>query len=448
MRLQGTRTISGWLVSGVAVATLLVCGAAGAADFSWRQAQGTTLHLLLGDNHWHQVMQKHYPEFEQLTGIRLAVEVYPQPKLWDVLEQALPEPGRVDAFMTVPGLDGWRYLRMGWIRPVNDLLGDPARTSPDFAWKDFLPRARAGMTLDDAVLGPPLMGGHFGLIYRKDVFAANQLGVPETVANLEAVARALHKKPMGKNNAPGVALVTRGNGTVATPLYAALLHALGGQWFEHGQPTMTSRQSVEALQVIGRLLGSYAPPKITDFGWQEASSLFMGGGAAMYLEDSSIYLLMEDPSGSSVAGQVAYAPFPSGPGGPGTTLSVRGLAVAKHSANPAAAWLFCQWAASPENVARAFQRRVLVGRESVWRNSTPEKPLPDGLARSFVEAGRVGVTDYAPPMVAVTAGRQAVGKALEAAIRGEDIRGAAEAANRRLQEILRATEPARAARTP
>jgi multiple sugar transport system substrate-binding protein len=254
---------------------------------------------------------------------------------------------------------------------------------------------------------------------------------------------------MGKNDAPGVAVVTRGNGTVATPLYAALLHAQGGRWFEHGQPTVAGRQSVEALQVIGRLLGGYAPPKIGQFGWQEASALFMAGGAAMYLEDSSIYLLMEDPSESTVAGKVAYALFPSGPGGPGTTLSVRGLAVAKQSANPTGAWLFCQWAASPEMVKRAFQRRILVARESVWRTTTPEKPLPEGLAQAFQEAGRIGVTDYAPPMVAVTAGREAVGKALEAAIRGEDIRGAAEAANRRMQEILRVTEPARrAARTP
>jgi multiple sugar transport system substrate-binding protein len=413
-----------------------------AADgFSWRQHQGATLRVLLGDNHWHQVMSQFYPEFEQLTGMKLAVEAYPQPKLWDVLEQGLAEPGRVDVFMSVPALDGPRYHRLGRVRPVGDLLADPARTSPDFAWSDFLPRARAGMTVDGALLGPPLMGEHFGLLYRKDLFAAQGVAVPKSLAELEAAARQLHKKPSGGK--PAVGVVTRGQGSAATSLYAAVLHGLGGRWLdERGQPTLTSPASLDALALIGRLLGGYAPPRIQEYGWQEASSEFMAGGAAMYLEGSSIYPLLEEPKVSGVAGKIGYALFPAGPGGPGTTLAVRGLAVARESRNPAAAWLFCQWAAGPEMVRRALGKGVLVARTSAWQNGAVPKTLPADLAQSYQEAGRTGVVQWAPPLVAVTAGRQAVGEALEAAVRGEGVRPAAEAANRRLQDIIRTTEPA------
>jgi multiple sugar transport system substrate-binding protein len=428
----------------LALALLVGHGAARADGFNWRQHEGVTLRVLLGDNHWQQVMQQHFPEFEKLTGIKLAVEAYPQPKLWDVLEQALGEPGRVDVFMTVPALDGPRFYRMGRIRAVDDLLQDAARTAPEFAWTDFLPRARAGMQVDGALLGPPLMAEHLALLYRRDLFQAHQVAVPKTLDELEAAARQLHGKPMNGKGGPGVALVARGNGSAATSLYAALLHAYGGRWLNgKGDATLTSPAGVEALALFGRLLGGYAPPRVNDFNWQEASALFMAGGAAMYLEGSSIYPLLEEPKVSGVAGKIGYAVFPAGPGGPGTTLAVRGLAVARTSANPGAAWLFCQWAAGPDMVRRALQKGVLVARESAWRDTATPRPVPADLAQSFQEAGRVGNTQWAPPMVAVTGGRMAVGEALEAVVRGSDARTVAAAANRKLQAILDETEPRR-----
>jgi multiple sugar transport system substrate-binding protein len=241
-----------------------------------------------------------------------------------------------------------------------------------------------------------------------------------------------------------VGLVARGSGSVATSLYGAMLHAYGGRWLNgKGDPVLTSPAGVEALALFGRLLGSYAPPRVHEFNWQEASALFMAGGAAMYLEGSSIYPLLEEPKVSGVAGKIGYTVFPAGPAGPGTTLAVRGLAVAKASANPGAAWLFCQWAAGPEMVRRALQKGVLVGRESAWRDAATPRPVPADLAQSFQEAGRVGVIHWAPPMVAVTGARMAVGEALEAAIRGGDARTLAATANRRLQTILDETEPRR-----
>jgi hypothetical protein len=51
-------------------------------------------------------------------------------------------------------------------------------------------------------------------------------------------------------------------------------------------------------------------------------------------------------------------------------------------------------------------------------------------------------------MVAVTSAREAVGNAIGAALRGEDVRAAADAAAERLTEILRATEDQPARDTP
>ncbi|HWU36115.1 MAG TPA: hypothetical protein VN203_00640, partial [Candidatus Acidoferrum sp.] len=125
------------------LALLTACGSrpqestAMGPSFSWRQFQGTTLRVLLTQSSWQQFLAPRLPEFEELTGIKLAAEVYPQGRLWDLLETGLREPGRVDVFMTLPGLDGVRYLRAGGVQPVNDFLGDRKLTAPDYDWEDF-----------------------------------------------------------------------------------------------------------------------------------------------------------------------------------------------------------------------------------------------------------------------------------------------------------------------
>ena len=430
------------------LALLTACGSrpqestAMSSSFSWRQFQGTTLRILLTQSPWQQFIAPRLPEFEQLTGIKLATEVYPQGELWNLLETGLTQPGRVDVFTTVPGLDGVRYLRAGRIHPVNDFLGDRRLTAPDYDWEDFFPRAQAAMEIEGVIIGPPVMGEHLALLYRKDVFKQYQLTVPRTLDELEATARLLHMKPMGPGGTPGVGIVSRGKGASATSVYAAYLHAMGGTWLDGAhRPTINGPQSLQALERLGRLLGSYAPPNVSEFDWQEASSLFMNGKAAMYIEGSSIFPLIEQSSQSRVAEKVGYAVFPAGPGGPGTTIAVRGLAIAKLSANPGAAWLFLQWASSPEMVRLALVKDVLVGRRSAWKDKYNWEGIPPDLVQSFQEAARIGVPDWAPPLVAVAAARETIGQVISAAIRGEDYRAAADVAAQRLAEILKTEGP-------
>jgi len=411
--------------------------AAGApARFSWRQNEGTPLHVLLSQTHWQQVIAPRLPEFEKLTGIKLATEIYSQGQLWDLLENGLKVPGRIDVFMTLPALDGLRYLRAHGIQPVREYLQDPILTSPDYNWEDFFPSTRAAMEIEGEIIGPPIMAEHLAVFYRKDLFKQYQISIPRTLDELEAAARLLHNKPMGPGGTPGFGVVSRGKGANVTSLYAAYLHALGGSWLDGSRHfTIDSALSLQALERLGRLLGSYAPPNVTDYDWQEASALFMDGKAAMYIEGSSVFPLIEHSGKSRVAGQVGYAMFPGGPGGPGTTIAVRGLAIAKQSANPSAAWLFVQWASSPEVVKRALVGDILVARQSAWKDKYYWDGIPPDLVESFQEAARIGVPTWAPPVVAVAVARETVGKVITTAIRGEDFRAAAAAAAQRLRDV-------------
>ncbi len=160
----------------------------------------------------------------------------------------------------------------------------------------------------------------------------------------------------------------------------------------------------------------------------------------MYLDGSSIYPLIEESGNSRVSSQVGYAPFPSGPGGSAAVVAVRGLAIAKQSSNPQAAWMFLQWASGQAMVRKALMHGVLVARHSTWQDKIARSEVPADLAQSLQDAGRTGVPAWAPPMVAITAGREVVGRVLTAAVKGEDLRGAAATGARSLRDILAATE--------
>jgi len=435
----------GWLVA-VLLVLLTACAgsqsvpSASAVKFNWRQFQGAKLRVLLTNSPWQGAIVGYVPQFEDLTGIQVDLEVYSQDDLWKTLDTDLKQPGRVDVFAVIPNLDGIHYLSAGQIQPVNAYLKDPALTASDYQWEDFFPKFRAAMEIRGAILGPPVMAEYLALLYRKDVFRRYQVSVPRTLDELEAAARLLHMKPMGTQGAPGVGIVSRGHGPVTTGLYASLLHSMGGTWFANGgRPTVNGPQSLAALEWISRLFGRYAPPDVAKFNWPEAAAVFLDGRAAMYIEGSSIYPLIKTSS-SRIAEQVGFAPFPSGPGGAGGTVAVRGLAIAKQSVNPGAAWLFMQWMSGPEIVRKALMHGVLVARESTWKDRIARSEVPPDLAEGLQQAGRTGVIDWLPPMVAVTSAREVIGQVITSAILGQDVRAAAAAAERRLTEILAATE--------
>lgn len=434
-----------WLVG---CAVVLLSGCAGSetapsgstSNFNWRQFQGANLGVLLTNTPWQGAIVKYLPEFEQFTGIRVKVEVLSQDALWKTLESDLRTPGRVDVFAVIPNLDGLHYLNAGHIHPIDEYLRNPRLTAPEYRWVDFLPKFREAMHVRGALIGPPVMAESLALLYRKDVLSRYQVSIPRTLDELEAAARFLHRKTMSLQGAPGVGIVSRGQGASATGLYASLLHSFGGTWLDgQRRPTLNGPQSLEALQWMSRVFGQFAPPDVSRFGWQEASDLFRDGRAAMYIEGSSIYPLIEG-SNSRIAERVGYASFPSGPAGFGATVAVRGLAIAKRSPVPEAAWLFVQWASSPEMVRKALMHGVLVARESAWQDRVARSEVPADLAESLQQAGRTGRVDWLPPLVAVTSAREVIGRAITAALQGGDVRAAAERANRELEEIILKTE--------
>jgi multiple sugar transport system substrate-binding protein len=336
-----------------------------------------------------------------------------------------------------------KYMRAGWLQPVDEFLKDPSITAPDYNWTDFLKGTRDAMTVEGKILGPPLTAGNTALMYRKDVFQKYNVKVPTTLAEMEEAAKALNGKPMTSDGQPGFGVSAPGKRAGATSHFAAMLTAMGAQWIgPDRQPAFNSEDGIKAFEMFGRLLRLYGPPGSENNSFYEASSIFHQGKAAMYLGDNSLFPLIEDPEKSKVVGKVGYALYPKGPKGlPGSTVLVWGLTMAKTSKNQKAAWLFMQWASSHDMVLTLQAERGVGGcRDSVWNDPKGKAKVPPDLAASIKEGSRIGTPFWNPPIVAVAEARDAIGAAIVTSIQGGDVRAAVNKAALDVKRIMDETE--------
>lgn len=415
-----------------------------AAQFNWQQFKGTQLRVMLNKHPWQEAIQPQLKNFEALTGIKLIAEVYPEDQLRaKTLVELASAVSSIDVFMSMPANEGLKYMRAGWLQPVDEFLKDPSLTAPDYNWNDFLVKTREAMVIDGKLLGPPIQSENVALIYRKDIFQKYNLKVPTTLDELEAAATALNGKPMTDDGQPGYGIVNRGKRAAATSMFSGMLHAMGAEWLgPNREPVFNSEEGIKAFDMWGRLLRLYGPPGSENNHWYEAVSIFSQGKAAMYTEGSSQWVNIEDPQKSKVIGKVGYAPYPRGPKGHyGATVLVWGLAMPKTSKNQKAAWLFMQWATGKDQVFKAQTEHGVPGcRESVWKDPKGRGKVPVDLVESLTQDSKVGTPLWNPPVVAVAEVRDAIGNAIVTSIQGGDVRAAVNKAAAEVKRIMAETE--------
>jgi multiple sugar transport system substrate-binding protein len=238
-----------------------------------------------------------------------------------------------------------------------------------------------------------------------------------------------------------VGITLRGKKAAATSQWAPFLLGMGGSWLKDGKPAIASPESVQALDLYGRLLRNYGPPGSVNYHWYECVSQFVQGKAAMFIDVNARIFYFEDPSKSQVVGKVGYALFPSGPAGQRPTMEVASMAISSKSKKKEAAYLFIQWTAGKDVALKMLQKGVPVPRASAWKDP---KFLNEQRHKDWVETSlkslEIASTDYNPPVVAVSEVRDAVGEVIVSSILGEDVKAAANKANAEMAKIMEKTE--------
>ncbi|WP_256371994.1 extracellular solute-binding protein [Ensifer sp. NM-2] len=184
-------------------------------------------------------------------------------------------------------------------------------------------------------------------MYRKDLFQQYGIDVPKTFDEIEAAARTVKEKSNGEI----VGITMRGQqGIQGVYIWASYLWGMGGSFLtDDGKSALDTPEATNALGKFAHVLREYGPVGVANMGWEENRLLFQQGKAAMTLDATVNGAFNEDPSVSTVAGKVGYAPVPvqtDNPKGGSSSLSVFGLNIASASQQQEAAWLFVSWATS------------------------------------------------------------------------------------------------------
>src|SRR5690554_1145906 len=227
-----------------ALAFVAVIGMATAQDFDWRSQEGENIRFLMNRHPFTNWLEPLVPEFEELTGISVTLEVFPEDQF---RQRRLLEVGggasTLDGYMFMPGQAGAQYMGAGWLLHLDELMADESLTHPDLDLEDFFGGAMSSFETEEGYVGLPLQIESSLLFYRKDLFEAAGLdGPPETLDELLEYAEMLH--------GDGVAgFAMRGRGAAATSQIVNLLYSFGGEWLnEDGTSALASEESQAALE--------------------------------------------------------------------------------------------------------------------------------------------------------------------------------------------------------
>ncbi|MGS0741654.1 ABC transporter substrate-binding protein [Glaciimonas sp. GG7] len=320
-----------------------------AQEFDWKRAAGKKLEVHLIKNPRGELLQKYEKEFEALTGITVGSEQVPeqQSRQKTVIEF---NSGRTSFDVVHMSYQAQKkqFAKAKWLEDLRPYF---AKAPSNFDFKDFSTGGIAYATQSDGRIDTlPLNLDPWILYYNKELFAANNIAVPKTFAELTNAAIKLHDPAKGV-----VGMVGRGVKNANVLLWTSFFLGYGGTFIDADGKLLTdSPAGIAAGKLYRDLLKNTGPAGVAGFNWNEAQSLFLQGRAAMWIDGSGFAPPLEDPTKSKVVGKVGYAEMPAGPAGQISGLTGDGLGVSTFSQNKDAAWLYTMWA-----TGKVMQARML-----------------------------------------------------------------------------------------
>jgi multiple sugar transport system substrate-binding protein len=415
-----------------------------AQGFNWKRHAGAQIRVFAPIIPQLDRIKAWLPQFEQLTGVKVTLETFPDAQLRQkTLLEATAGAGTLDLVADLPMQIALRFWKAGWLEPLDGLVANPELTSPDFDPGDFLAGPWEIGKIDGRLVAVPFSPQTHLLYYRKDLFQKYGVKPPETLEEMEHAAKRVREGALADGQKDLYGVVFRGKKAEAVTQLSYYLYNFGGSWLDdRRQPAIASPAAVRAIDFYGRMLRVYGPPGALNYGFPEASALFMQGRAAMFTDINILAARIEDPTKSQVAGKVGYALIPVGPEGRRVPmLPVTSWMLLKQSKAKEPAWLFVQWATSKENLAQILIAGSASPRQSSWSDPRfkSQDRHPD-WSRATMEGIRTGKPFNVPPVVAVGEVRDAIGSAIQASILGQDVKAAAERAAADMKKIMEATE--------
>ncbi|MEV4655982.1 sugar ABC transporter substrate-binding protein [Micromonospora sp. NPDC049301] len=345
------------------LATAGCSGAGGGGDAGGAK----TINVLMVNNPQMLDIQKLTADnFTKRTGITVNYTVLPENDVRDKISQEFSsQAGQYDV-ATISNFEVPFYAKNGWLTPLDDFVAKDSA----FNQGDILPPMTTSLTAADGKLyAEPFYGESSFLMYRKDVFAAKGLTMPEK-PTWQQVADLAAKADGAQPGMKGICLRGQpGWGQVFAPL-TTVVNTFGGTWFtKDWQAQVNSAEFTRATKFYVDLVRRHGEAGAPQAGFTECLNNFIQGKVAMWYDATSAAGSIE-ASSSPVAGKAGYALAPVERTASSGWLYTWAWGIQKASRNADNAWKFISWASSSEY-------EQLVGSQLGWAK------VPDGKRASL-----------------------------------------------------------------
>jgi sorbitol/mannitol transport system substrate-binding protein len=236
------------------------------------------------------------------------------------------------------------FAKRGWLRPFENLPSD-------YDLDDVFKSLRDGLSYNGKLYALPFYGESSMLMYRKDLFDAKGLKMPDkpTYEDIQKFADALTDKAKGQY---GITLRGQPGWGQNMAYLGTLINTFGGAWFDmNWQPTIDTPEWTKAIAFYVDIMNKDGPPGATANGFNQNLELMSSGNAAMCIDATAAGGWLENPQQSQVAGKIGYAPSPIEVTPNGSHwLWTWALSIPTKTKNAEAAERFAAWATSKEYI--------------------------------------------------------------------------------------------------
>ncbi|HTO31021.1 MAG TPA: sugar ABC transporter substrate-binding protein [Pararhizobium sp.] len=331
-------------------------------------AQAEEINVATVNNGDMIIMQKLSAAWEKETGNKINWIVLEENVLRERVTTDIATKGGQFDVLTIGGYEAPIWGKAGWLTPVDD-LGD------DYDYADLLDPIKAGLTVDGKLYAVPFYTESSFTLYRKDLFEAAGLTMPEQ-PSYDQIKEFAAKLTDKANQQYGICLRGKPGWGENMAFLGTMVNSYGGRWFDMDwKPQLNSEPWKKAVTDYVHILNEYGPPGATANGFNENQTLFATGKCAMWIDATSAAGRVFDPKQSEVADKIAFtrAPVAVTPNGSSWSWSWD-LAIPATSQKTEVAKSFLKWATSKDYVKMVGESEGWVAVPPGTRKSTYALP--------------------------------------------------------------------------
>jgi multiple sugar transport system substrate-binding protein len=355
---------------------------------------GTTLHVIAEQQSPTMAMQKQIPKFEELTGIKVILEMGPMDNVVSKEILALESGSGAYDLISTPYQFLGQFVTNGYLQPLDPLFERRDLELEGFDRNDLI----AGMVSASGEwkgvnYGIPSNTCIMVMFYRKDLFNnadektafkakyGYDLAVPtdwdQYYDMAEFFTRKAGEKLAGetlKTDFYGTSIAGKRHDAMTCEWLNYAWSFGGGVFDDSGRLIMNSPENKAALDYFLGLI-PFSPPGVSNNTWDELTTQMQQGIVAMQVQWNDCAPAVEDPEASKVAGKVGYTAIPQKMA-PAAHYGAWTYFIPATAKNPEAAWLFLQWVNTTEVQKQIALEGGFPCLTSVYEDPELEEQLP------------------------------------------------------------------------